>query len=99
MEMEIEELRRQRDLANAQVDELRKKLEEDDQQVGLSLSRFSHTTQKLFINYQLVANIILLHTSGHEPIRISPSLLREEVPFLFWCTLNAIWCQGTRQCS
>ena len=35
MEMEIEELRRQRDLANAQVDELRKKLDED-QQVSIS---------------------------------------------------------------
>ncbi|POO01892.1 Kinesin-like protein [Trema orientale] len=33
MEMEIEELRRQRDLAQSQVDELRKKLE-DDQQVS-----------------------------------------------------------------
>lgn len=37
MEMEIEELRRQRDLAQTQVDELRRKLQED-QQVS-----FSHT--------------------------------------------------------
>lgn len=37
MEMEIEELRRQRDLAKSQVDELRKKIEVD-QQVSLSLS-------------------------------------------------------------
>lgn len=36
MEREIEELRRQRDLAQSQVDELRKKLQED-QQVGLYL--------------------------------------------------------------
>lgn len=36
MEMEIEELRRQRDLAKSQVDELRKKIEVD-QQVSLSL--------------------------------------------------------------
>lgn len=34
MEMEIEELKRQRDLAQSQVDELRRKLEED-QQVSL----------------------------------------------------------------
>lgn len=33
----MEELRRQRDLAQSQVDELRKKLQED-QQVSLSLS-------------------------------------------------------------
>ena len=37
MEKEIEELRRQRDLAQTQVDELRKKLQEDEQ-VSLSLS-------------------------------------------------------------
>ncbi|KAE9586063.1 putative plus-end-directed kinesin ATPase [Lupinus albus] len=37
MEMEIEELRRQRDLAHAQVDELRKKLQDDQQQVSNQL--------------------------------------------------------------
>ncbi|CAL0332556.1 unnamed protein product [Lupinus luteus] len=37
MEMEIEELRRQRDLAQAQVDELRKKLQDDQQQVSNQL--------------------------------------------------------------
>lgn len=38
MEMEIEELRRQRDLAESQVDELRKKLQDDQQQVSISPS-------------------------------------------------------------
>ncbi|OIW11942.1 hypothetical protein TanjilG_02149 [Lupinus angustifolius] len=37
MEMEIEELRRQRDLAQAQVDELRRKLQDDQQQVSNQL--------------------------------------------------------------
>ena len=37
MEMEIEELRRQRDQAQTQVDELRRKLQED-QQVCVSVS-------------------------------------------------------------
>ena len=37
MEMEIEELRRQRDLAQSQADELRQKLERE-QQVSLSVS-------------------------------------------------------------
>ena len=37
MEMEIEELKRQRDLAESQVEELRRKLQ-DDQQVSHSLS-------------------------------------------------------------
>jgi len=39
MEMEIEELRRQRDQAQTQVDELRRKLQED-QQVCVSVSLF-----------------------------------------------------------
>ena len=43
MEMEIEELRRQRDLAQTQVDELRKKMQED-QQVFLSLPVFVSLT-------------------------------------------------------
>lgn len=36
MEMEIEELKRQRDVAQSEVDELRRKLQED-QQVNFSL--------------------------------------------------------------
>lgn len=49
MEMEIEELRRQRDQAQTQVDELRRKLQEDQQVcVTLPLS-LSHTHRfKLF---------------------------------------------------
>lgn len=43
MEMEIEELRRQRDLAQTQVDELRKKIQED-QEVFLSLPVFVSLT-------------------------------------------------------
>ena len=38
MEMEIEELRRQRDLAQSQVDELRKKIQDDPQVSLLSFS-------------------------------------------------------------
>ncbi|XP_065860757.1 kinesin-like protein NACK1 [Euphorbia lathyris] len=37
MEIEIEELRRQRDMAQSQVDELRKKLEEDQQQASSTM--------------------------------------------------------------
>ncbi|KAM6569216.1 hypothetical protein CsatB_017201 [Cannabis sativa] len=49
MEMEIEELRRQRDLAQSQVDELRKKL--DDDQQGSTLIESPPTSVKKCLSY------------------------------------------------
>lgn len=59
--MEIEELKRQRDLAQTQVDELRKKLQED-QQVSLSLSPPSHTAETIHYKFQLTLRSFI--TSG-----------------------------------
>lgn len=52
MEMEIEELRRQRDLAQSEVDELRRKLK-DDEQVSLPFS------VRLFLSHMSVFNLFI----------------------------------------
>ncbi|EOY21099.1 ATP binding microtubule motor family protein isoform 2 [Theobroma cacao] len=46
MEMEIEELKRQRDLAQSQVDELRRKLQEDQQQISNPLESSRPSVKK-----------------------------------------------------
>ncbi|OIW03624.1 hypothetical protein TanjilG_22281 [Lupinus angustifolius] len=54
MEMEIEELRHQRDLAQSQVDELRKKLQDDQQQVSNQLES-QHMSVKKCLSFTGVA--------------------------------------------
>ena len=77
--MEIEELRRQRDLAKSQADELRQKLE-GEQQVSLSVSLALSPVQ-----FYAGLHHLMIYTpiSGFKAMRITQSS-SEEVPLFFW---------------
>lgn len=65
--MEIEELRRQRDIAQSQVDELRKKLKEDEQ-VSLHLSSDITLLNSLICHINLSIYLHYPLTSGYKHI-------------------------------
>ncbi|OMO86964.1 hypothetical protein COLO4_20836 [Corchorus olitorius] len=77
MEMEIEELRRQRDLAQSQVDELRKKLQED-QQISIPLESSRPSVKKCLSYSDILSTKLDTKELGHND-RTRKTMLRQSM--------------------